>query len=307
VPADAFVITVSVERLDDSSFDNVLLRQLSALYRRLRDEALPLLASEVRLDLRAMRALFPYAALGLLVLLQGLAPIFQQRIQVLLPSYAQAPDCVRWIAESGFLEAARPWADVHCDVRGMVRDDVYLVPIRVVATRQDHVALVNELLEKVPFLLGSALDQESCFRVITVFSELCQNILAYARPGVAAPGYAILQAFRGTVKFAIADGGPGIPATLRQKYEEALAESDDSVAIGFALQPEVTSWPDGGGLGLYHLREVIRRHNGILNIRSGRGKLLLSRGTEYLYQPRGLYRTPMYFWGTQIGVLMDRA
>jgi hypothetical protein len=304
---DAFVLTVSVERLDDRTFDNVLLRQLAALYRRLRYETLPLAASQVLIDLRSVRSLFPYAALGLLVLLQGLAPIFEQRVQVLLPSYREAPECVRWIAQSGFLEAANPWADVHCDLHGIVRDDAYLVPVRVIASRQDHLALVNELLDKVPRLLDGALGEEACYRIITVFSELCQNILSYARPGAAAPGFAMLQAFRSTVKFAVADAGLGIPATLRPMYESDLAGLDDSAALAFAMRPGVTSRPNGGGLGLYHLREVIRRHNGILNIRSAGGKLLVSRGIEYLYQPRGLYRAPTYFWGTQIGVIVDRA
>ena len=81
---EPFVIKVPVERLDDASFDNVLLRHLSTLYRRVRDEALPLAASYVVLDLRGVRAIFPYAALGLLVLLQGLAPIFQAPMRVLL-------------------------------------------------------------------------------------------------------------------------------------------------------------------------------------------------------------------------------
>src|SRR5690349_7311577 len=82
---EPFVITVPVTRLDDASFDSVLLRQLSVLYRRLRHEALPLAASYVLIDLRTVRSIFPYAALGLLVLLQGLAPIFQAPIRVLLP------------------------------------------------------------------------------------------------------------------------------------------------------------------------------------------------------------------------------
>lgn len=301
------MITAPVKRLDDRSFDNLLLRQLTVLYRRLQREALPLAASKILIDLRAMRSLFPYAALGLLVLLQGCAPMFLQRIQVLLPSYAEAPECVRWIAQSGFLEAAEPWADVHCDLHGMVRDDMYLIPIRVIASRQDHVALVNELLEKVPYLLGTTLGNDGCVRIVTIFSELTQNVLSYARPGAAAPGFAMLQAFRGIVKFAVADAGPGIPATLRPTYARELAESDDSATLAFAMQPGITSRLNGGGLGLYHLREVIRRHNGILNIRSGSGKLLLSRGKEFLYQPRGLYSAPTYFWGTQIGVIVDRA
>lgn len=303
---EPFVITVAVERLDDSSFDNVLLRQLSALYRRLRYEKVPLAASRVVVDLRAMRSIFPYAALGLLVLLQGLGPMFGSRIQVLFPAYAEAPACIRWIAQSGFIEAARPWADVHCDFPQSARDDAYLIPVRIVATQADHLNLVHELLAKIPCVLGSTFGDAGCGRIVTMFSELSQNILTYAQPGLSAPGFVMLQAFRGIVKFAAADSGPGIPDTLRPNYQE-LAEESDSAAIAFALRPGVTSRPNGGGLGLYHLREVIARHHGILNIRSGRGKLLIHEGKEYLYEPRGLYRAPMYFWGTQIGVVLNRA
>lgn len=304
---EPFVITVPVERLDDASFDNVLLRHLSALYRRLRDEALPLAASYVALDLRGVRAIFPYAALGLLVLLQGLAPIFQAPIRVLLPAYADAPACVRWIAESGFIEAARSWADVDCDLPHSARNDAYLVPVRILATKADQQSLIGELLAKVPCLLGSTFGEEGCVRIITAFSELTQNILSYAKPAVAAPGFVMLQAFRDIVKFAVADVGPGIPETLRPSYAE-LESADDSTVIAFAMGAGITSRAQGGGgLGLYHLREVIRLHHGILNIRSGSGKLLVHNDKEYLYQPRGLYRAPMYFWGTQIGVVLHRA
>jgi hypothetical protein len=306
VASEPFVIRVQVERLDDSSFDSVLLRQLSALYRRLRYEAIPLAASQVLVDLRAMRSMFPYAALGLLVLFQGLAPMFDARIRVLLPTYAEAPACIRWIAQSGFLEAARPWAELDCELPAAARDDAYLVPVRIVATQANHLNLVHELLAKIPCVLGSTFGDAGCGRIVTIFSELTQNTLAYAQPGLSAPGFVMLQAFRGIVKFAVADSGPGIPATLRPNYEE-IAEESDSAAIAFALRPGVTSRPDGGGLGLYHLREVIGLHNGILNIRSGRGKLLIHDGKEYLYEPHGLYRAPMYFWGTQIGVVLHRA
>jgi anti-sigma regulatory factor (Ser/Thr protein kinase) len=306
VDSEPFVITVPVERLDDASFDNVLLRQLSTLYRRLRYEALPLAASHVLIDLRTVRSIFPYAALGLLVLLQGLAPIFQAPIRLLLPAYAEAPACIRWMAQSGFIEAAQPWAEVDCEVPHSVRDDAYLVPVRILATKADHQNLIHEVLAKVPCLLQSTFGEEGCVRITTAFSELSQNILSYAKPGVAAPGFVMLQAFREIVKFAVADAGPGIPATLRPSYDE-LREADDSTVIAFAMRPGVTSRAQGGGLGLYHLREVIRLHHGILNIRSGSGKLLVHNDTEYLYQPRGLYRAPMYFWGTQIGVVLHRA
>jgi hypothetical protein len=307
VGSEPFVIKVSVERLDDASFDSVLLRQLSTLYRRVRDEALPLAASYVVLDLRGVRSIFPYAALGLLVLLQGLAPIFQAPMRVLLPAYADAPKCVQWIAQSGFIEAARSWAEVDCDLPHAVRNDAYLVPIRILATKADQQNLIHELLAKVPCLLGRTFGEEGCVRITTAFSELSQNILSYAKPALAAPGFVMLQAFRDIVKFAVADAGPGIPDTLRPSYAE-LRDTDDSTVIAFAMRAGVTSRVQGGGgLGLYHLREVIRLHHGILNIRSGSGKLLVHNDKEYLYQPQGLYRAPMYFWGTQIGVVLHRA
>jgi Histidine kinase-, DNA gyrase B-, and HSP90-like ATPase len=304
VASAPYVVVVQVGDLDDRSFDSRALAQLTGLFRRLRHETIPIVASRVVIDLRAIRRLFPYAALGLLVLLQGLAPLIEARVRVLLPSYADAPECVSWIAESGFLEAASQWADVECNAPvSSVRNDHYLVPVRLIRTPADHRSLVAELLEKVPYLLSDTFGEATCFQIVTVFSELTQNILSYG----ATPGFAMLQAFRGIVKFAVADSGPGIPETLKPKYAAEIAPWDDSTAIAFALRAEVTTRETGGGLGLYYLRDVIERQNGILNIRSGRGKLLLARGKEYLYQPRGLYRGPLYFWGTQIGVVLKRA
>jgi hypothetical protein len=305
----SFILTVSAEVLDDRTFDRDLLNQLTPLYRRLQHETRPLSVSEVILDLSRVQAIFPYAALGVLVLIEGFAEIFGRRTRLRLPAFANAPECVRWIAGSGFVQAAVPWADVEpmpCGRGHPIRNDPYIIPIRMIEAREHYLDLIEELLDKVPFLLGSALSQTACMRIITAFSELCQNILYYGGNEGGVRGYAMLQAFKGIVKFAVADLGRGIPRMLQPKYESKIVPWDDSLAIALAMESGVTTRPNGGGLGLHHVREMVWKHKGILNIRSGSGKLLVSRGDQYPYLARGIYRGPMYFWGTQIGIVLDR-
>jgi signal transduction histidine kinase len=311
-PADSatcFTVVTPTDVLDDRTFDRQLLNQLAPLYRRLRDEPLPLDASDVVVDLRRLRSLYPYAALGLLVLLETLAAAFERRVKLMVPAYTDTPECVKWIAESGFVQAAALWADVvPLPFNGAlpVRDDPYIIPIRTIRTRENHLDLIEELLNKVPYLLGHALSHAACMRIITVFSELCQNVLYYSSEGSEPRGYAMLQAFKGIVKFAVADSGYGIPSRIRTKYEASITPWSDSAAISLALKAGVTTRPSGGGLGLYHVRETVSRHNGILNVRSGSGKVLLSRGQEFLYEAKGIYRGPMFFWGTQVGIVLER-
>ncbi len=304
-----YILTVSTEVLDDRTFDRNLLNQLAPLYRRLRQEKIPLHASEVMVDLRQVRRIFPYGALGVLVLLEGLVTIFGQRVRLQLPSVTEAEECVTWMAESGFLEAVGNWADVDPVPFGgllPVRGDAYIIPVRIIEAHKHLLDLVDELLEKIPFLLGRTLSSEACVRVITILSELCQNVLYYASHGDNVRGYAMLQAFKGIVKFAVADTGAGIPETLKPKYQGEIVPWDDSAAIALAMRPGVTTRSSGGGLGLHRVTEVVRRYKGILNIRAGQGKVLLCRGSEYTYQARGIYRGPMYFWGTQIGIVLER-
>lgn len=283
---------------------------IAPLYRRLKVESTPLGVSEVVIDLRQVRFMGPYAVLGLLVLAEGLNLIFQKRVKVLLPSYPEAPDCILWIAQSGFLEAIAPWADLEpLPLSGIlpVRDDSSIIPVRVVETRKHYLDLVEELLEKIPVQLGSSLTTEECLRVVTMVSELCQNCLYFGKnEDEEVRAYAMFQAFRGTVKFAVADTGPGIPLTLKRKYHAQITPWHDSLAIALAMKRGVTTREGGGGLGLFHVNDLVGKQNGILNIRSGTGKVLLCRGQEFPYLPGGIYRGPMYFWGTQVGIVLER-
>ena len=96
-------------------------------------------------------------------------------------------------------------------------------------------------------------------------------------------------------------GGHVLPA-LRKRLSSAKSGATPSVTYLY-----LDTDPGSPTLQDFTSGEVIRLHHGILNIRSGGGKLLVHNDKEYLYQPRGLYRAPMYFWGTQIGVVLHRA
>jgi len=141
-------------------------------------------------------------------------------------------------------------------------------------------------------------DAVQASRFITALSELCTNIYDHSAPRGSVRGYIAMQAYRDTVKFAVMDLGIGIPKSLRHRYS-----LDDAALLQKAFEPGVSAC-ENRGLGLSRVGQIVERQHGILNVRSGRAKILLL-GRE---RHRTLYRLTQKsaFQGTQIGILLRR-
>ena len=281
-----FCIVPRSHELNDKAFDDEILPQLSTLL-----HMRPSLQSQkIVLDLRSIEWGNPYGALGITLLRRFLCEQAQGRVEIRLPN--KNNKLLSWLTHIGFLNGVSAKPEPVEGYR--------FIPItRIAPTKVGGSSTLHELVVKVQKLLGEDFDYPliEASRFITALSELCNNIYDHSAPNGAPHGYIAMQAYRDTVKFAVMDLGIGIPNSLRRKHPIA----DDRKALAVALLPGVSS-QEGRGLGLYRVRSIVEQHRGILNIRSGRAKVLVTGDSKEIRT----YKQPCGFPGTQIGILLHR-
>lgn len=290
----AFVLRARSAELNDRAFDAELLPQFVHLFRRKSLSDL----ERVVLDLRAVRWGNPYGALGIVLLCEVLRAYSPWTIEILL-GQARSPRRNTWLAHIGLPEAVAELARV----RGALEDAPelasrfrYLPITRLSGAPQEQGRVLKRVAQASHAVLVEdfGYDEVQAARFITALSELCTNIYDHSAPGGEVCGFLAMQAYRDAVKFAVMDLGIGIPKSLRTRY--AL---EDAHLILKALEPGV-SVRHGRGLGLARVCQIVERQRGILNIRSGRAKVLV------LGRSRRLLAQPASFLGTQIGILLRR-
>ncbi len=282
---DYCIVTRSRE-LNDRAFDDEILPQLLALSPQ--KPWAPI--SKLIIDLRSIEWGNPYGALGITLLRRMLREQAKGTVEVRLPS--KNNKLLSWLMHIGFLNGTSAKTE---HVEGFS-----VIPItRIAPTNTDGSSTLHELVVKVQKLLVGDFDYPlvEASRFITALSELCHNIYDHSAPNGTPHGYIAMQAYRDTVKLAVMDLGIGIPNSLRRKHPIA----DDRKAIAVALLPGVSS-QEGRGLGLYRVRGIVEQHRGILNIRSGRAKVIVTGGSKEIRT----YKQMGNFPGTQIGILLRR-
>lgn len=124
------------------------------------------------------------------------------------------------------------------------------------------------------------LSQSAEHDLTLVLSELIQNVLDHSRSEVG--GFLSARAYKEVrdVRFAVADFGVGIRASLAAR----VTSPNDKEAIRLALQEEVTgrTSPRNLGLGLSHLHAIVRRTAGRMVIYSRQGFLKYEGGRDTL-------------------------
>lgn len=279
---DYYIVTRSRE-LNDKAFDDEILPQLLTLFTQ--KSRAPI--SKLIIDLRSIEWVNPYGALGITLLRRMLQ---RSTVEVRLPH--KKNKLLSWLSHIGFLNGASAKTEHFEGYR--------FIPItRIAPNKADGSSTLHELVVKVQKLLVGDFDYPllEASRFITALSELCHNIYDHSAPNGTPHGYIAMQAYRDTVKLAVMDLGIGIPNSLRLKHPIA----DDRKAIAVALLPGVSS-QEGRGLGLYRVRSIVAQHRGILNIRSGCAKVLVTGNSKEIRT----YKQMGSFPGTQIGILLRR-
>jgi len=283
--SDYCIVTRSRE-LNDKAFDDEILPQLPVLFSQ--KSRVPI--SKLIIDLQSIEWGNPYGALGVTLLCRMFREQAKGTVEVRLPN--KNNKFLSWLTNIGFLNGTSAKAE-H------VEGHRFIPITQITPTKAYGSSSLHELVVRVQRLLVEEFDYPliEAARFITALSELCHNIYDHSAPNGTPHGYIAMQAYRDTVKFAVMDLGIGIPSSLRKKHPI----TDDRKAIAVALLPGVSS-QEGRGLGLYRVRSIVAQHRGILNIRSGRAKVLVSGDSKEIRT----YKQPSGFAGTQIGILLRR-
>jgi anti-sigma regulatory factor (Ser/Thr protein kinase) len=161
----------------------------------------------------------------------------------------------------------KPWARIYEHRRGNN-------PLLIEVTKIRSGAALPELLNQVVHVLRSRLKykKNDAYDIATAVSELCQNTFDHNKDTC---GFLAMQGYgkgrKGFLEIAVADFGSGITATLARNPKNPKP-STDREAIRLSIQLGVSEHEDRTrGTGLYHLLEIIYKHAGSVQIRSGAG------------------------------------
>ena len=98
-------------------------------------------------------------------------------------------------------------------------------------------------------------------RIVQVLVNLVDNALRYADPSPERPIVVRLRELPGSVRFEVADTGPGVVPGEHERIFEKF----------YRLDPQLSRGVRGTGLGLYICRELVRRMHGSIGIESADG------------------------------------
>lgn len=168
------------------------------------------------------------------------------------------------------------------------------VPLTQIVDSQD----VARVLGDISALLHLQDDPETLTAVQYCVSELLRNVLEHSE----SPDGAFVCAHRFTtsephrVTIAVADCGQGIGHHLGRAYPEA--STNDSLALGLAMQPGITGAlrgaygaPDNAGAGLFITRSIAKGSGGYFFLLSGKAAFRLRRARTD-EEMSGLYVDP---------------
>lgn len=149
-------------------------------------------------------------------------------------------------------------------------------PLLIEVTKIDSGKALPALLDQVVEVLRRRLryPKYDAFDVATAVSEMAQNCFDH-NSGTC--GFLAMQTYgKGRGRFleiGVADHGSGIAATLRRNSKNSHIRSDID-AIRHAMELGVSEHDDATrGTGLHHLLDITYKHGGLVQIRSGSGKV----------------------------------
>lgn len=185
-----------------------------------------------------------------------------------------------YLVRSGFVGLMEPVAEIEPGFRsrplygweGLRGSNPMLIEL----TRIDDGSELPGILDQIVWVLQHRLRyrKPDAFDVAVAVSEIAQNTFDHNREAF---GFLAMQVYgeRGKqfLEIGVADCGAGLAETLRRNPQHALITSDLE-AIRAATELGTSEYEDRTrGSGLHYLLEIAYKHQGAVQIRSGRGKV----------------------------------
>ena len=279
-----------VDRLDSVTFDELVAR------------ADPFFGDECSFDLTAVKWVSPAGLVQLATTCYSLQKMGRHPF-IFLGDESVAS----YLSRAGFVAAIRPVATIEPNSFATVPLDrlrgsnPMLIEVTKIERGRDLPALLNNIVmvlrEKLKYKKRDAFD------VATVISEVGQNTFDHNKETC---GFIAMQVYEprhggSFLEIGIGDYGDGIAETLRRNPNNPVIKTDLE-AIQIATKPGVSEHDDPTrGTGLYHLLEIAYKHEGMVQIRSGNGKV------RYRMDKRmGFPFSVAYVPGVQIALQLTR-
>lgn len=236
----------------------------------------------VNLDLRAVHFVEPAGLCGLAALLEFLA-VRAESVSVAL----SGRNVAAYMERMDFFRLFAGRVEVQPDVSSLEERERHnpgtlqeLVNFHEEREISAIIQRISDILEGREYLLRERV------AICSTLSEICGNAAEHGRSSFGA--YVAVQAYDHIVSgsrrdgeeviISIADGGPGIRATLSRNPKYADQTKTDNEAMRHALHMGVTSTGEiGRGGGLTLVSQLSARNGGTLSIRSGSGRVTVNK------------------------------
>ena len=272
----------SGDRFNSVAFD----RLLTGMTRRA-----PEPQREIVIDLSSARFMDPYGMVCLVMLARSL----QRDDHPVAFVLTSDSDALQFGHSMGFHDHLALYSSLRNTgrTRATTRVGTHGLGLTPIQAGTDVALVVGHFLElaraELGFNVGDLVDSAK------IVSELSSNVKDHSQDqGLAAAHLYRDRQGRRYVSIGVADLGIGIRQSLSRRHAEA-SQWTHAQAVAQALEG-LSSRAAGGGLGLSSVRDLVRRYQGHLAVRSGDAKLQLSADK----QPQALHVA--YFDGAQVGI-----
>ncbi len=243
------------------------------------------------IDLASARFFDPYGMVCLVMLARSLQRR-QHQVAFVLPNDS---DALQFGHSMGFFDQLALYSSLRNTgrTRATLSVGTHGLGLTPIVAGADVTAIVGQFLAlaraELGFGVGDLVDSAK------MVSELSSNVRDHSQDqGLAAAHLYRDRSGRRYISIGVADLGVGIRRSLSRQHTEA-GQWTHAQAVARALDG-LSSRATGGGLGLSSVRELVRRYQGHLALRSGDAKLQLSADK----QPQALHVA--FFEGAQVGI-----